>query len=103
MVVESNDLPKTGYIVPGIAAGFVMLTDCNSCILEPFIANPYTFAEDREEALKEILSKLCDAAKDMGYTRVFGFSTNLKMVWRAQKIGFKVIETNQLTVMKEFK
>jgi|SRR6266851_2333323 len=101
MILEENDLPKVGFIVPGIAAGFILQTDTTSCILEPFIANPFTLKNERDIALEIIMEELLKESKELGYQRVFGFSTNLKMVWRAQKLGFKVIETNTLTVVKD--
>lgn len=101
MTLELKDLPQVGFIVPGIAAGFVMKTDTNCCILEPFIANPLTLRKEREVALDSIFEDLIKECKALGYKKVFGFSTNLKMVWRAQTFGFKVIETHSLTVCKE--
>lgn len=99
--LELESLPKVGFIMPGIAAGFLMQTDTTTCILEPFIANPFTLKKSREVALDSIFELLLKEAKSLGFKKVFGFSTHLKMVWRAQSFGFKVIETNNLTVYKD--
>lgn len=101
MTVELQDLPKVGFIVPGVAAGFIMQTDTNCCILEPFIANPLTLKKCREVALDSIFKHLIKEAQTLGFKKIFGFSTHLKMVWRAQTFGFRVIETNCLTVIKD--
>lgn len=101
IVMEARDLPQTGFIVPGIAAGFIMKTDTSCCILEPFIANPFTLKGSREVALDSIFENLIKEAQDLGFKKIFGFSTHLKMIWRAQSFGFRVIETGSLTVVKD--
>lgn len=101
MNLEAGSLPKLGFIIPNIGAGFLMQTDTDSCILEPFIANPYTLKKERDVALDSIFEELLKSAKELGFKRVFGFSTHLKMVWRAQSFGFRVIEASSLTVCKD--
>lgn len=101
MTLELKELPKVGFIVPNIAAGFLMQTDTTSCILEPFIANPFTLKKERDVGLDSIFEELLKIAQELGYKRVFGMSTHLKMIWRAQSFGFRVIETNSLTVVKD--
>lgn len=101
MIVQPGDLPTVGFIVPGIAGGFLMQTDTNSCIFEPFIANPESYGQDRDEALIQIMQDLLNAAKDKGYKRVFGFSTHPGMVSRALSLGFTIIENTSATVCKD--
>jgi len=98
--VLEEDFPKIGIIVPGIAAGFLMQTDTMACILEPFIANPDTNKLDRDQALNLIMGELIEEAGDLGYTRIFGFSSNTPMLRRARKWGFIEVESST-TVVKE--
>lgn len=98
--VFREDFPKVGFVVPGIAAGFLMQTDTKSCILEPFIANPDTTKLQREQALNLIMGQLIEEAGDLGYARIFGFSSNAPMIRRAKSWGFVVVESST-TVCKE--
>lgn len=99
--ITPDSLSHTGFIVPGIAAGFLMLTDTSACILEPFIANPEATAEERDDALNTIIAKLILEAKAMKFKRIFGFSNNPPMLKRAQEFGFKVIEIDRKTICKD--
>lgn len=94
--------PKVGFIVPGVAAGFLMQTDTSACILEPFIANPNTNKAQRHEALSVILYDLTEAARDLGYSHVYGFSTSPTMIARALEMGFQMAEES-ITVVMELK
>lgn len=93
-------IPPTGFIVPGIAAGFLMRTDTSACILEPFIANPCANKHDRDKALNAIMSDLINEARHLGYDRVFGFSSHERMLERAVSQGFIIVEEST-TVVKE--
>lgn len=95
-------IPPTGFIVPGIAAGFLMRTDTSACILEPFIANPHANKEDRDRALNSIMGDLIEEARNLGYDRVFGFSSRESMIERAVFQGFVIVEEST-TVCKELK
>lgn len=93
-------LPKIGFIVPGVAAGFLMQTDTGCCILEPFIANRYTDKAERHSALDAIMRDLIYEAKTLGFSRIFGFSSNEPMIARSLKHGFVIVEEST-TVVKE--
>lgn len=94
-------LAKIGFIVPGIGAGFLMQTDANVGILEPFISNPDAPKEQRDKALETILAALVEEATKLNYSAVFGFSTSKSMLGKALKQDFKVVETASVTVAKE--
>lgn len=94
-------LSQTGFIVPGIAVGFLIKTDANVGILEPFISNPQAPEKERDEALNMILETLCNHARHIGYRAVFGFSTAQTMITRALKQDFEILEINSTTVVKE--
>lgn len=94
-------LSGTGFIVPGVAVGFLIRTDANVGILEPFVSNPHAPEKERDEALNKILKKLVDHAKSLGYRAVFGFSTAQTMIDRALKQDFDILEINSTTVVKE--
>jgi hypothetical protein len=94
-------IPKTGFIVPGVAAGFLIATDTKCCILEPFIANPEATESARAEALNLIMGDLLNEAINQGFTKVFGFSTSPTLVKHSLDWGFKLIESKSMTVVKD--
>lgn len=96
-------LSHTGIIIPGVAVGFLIQTDANFGILEPFISNPAASKDDRDRALTMILNTLTDLAKVMDYQIIYGFSTSRPMVDRAISQGFEIQELNSTTVVKRLK
>ncbi len=92
--------PPIGFIVPGVAVGFIMQTDTKCAILEPFVSNLKIPREQRDVALSLILTKLTTYAKNSGFKAVFGFSRNLPMLKRAKLQGFRHVEHCE-TIIKE--
>lgn len=98
--LEQHSLSKVGFVVDGVACGFLYQTDSNFGILETFIANPNISAKERDLALKQILESLIDASKELKLKRLFGFSTSNTMINRALDLGFKIQDVST-TVVKE--
>lgn len=93
--VPLNILPKTGFIVPNVAVGFLVATDTNYCFLEPFIGNPKVDKEERDVAIFTIIDELLAEAKRLGYDLVFGVLSHPKMIERGMNRGFVKIIGNQ--------
>lgn len=102
MVCDPDLLSPVGFIIPGIAAGFLMSTPTKACILEPFIANPEADIADRDLALRTILSSLVDKAEAMGFDYIFGFAASPTMIERAVEQGFYCSE-KAVTVIKDLR
>jgi hypothetical protein len=96
-------IPATGFVVPEIAAGFLIKTDCNVCFLEPFIANPNASSEVRDKAIVSILNNLEKEAIKLGFKYVYGISTAPTMIQRAEDNGWVNIGSNYTTLAKELK
>ncbi len=94
-------IPKIGFVVPGVAAGFLLSTDTKCCVFEPFITNPKANKQDRKHALDLIMEHLINEAKNLGFTRIFGFTNNPRMAELTLDWGFNIIEKNVVTVLKE--
>lgn len=78
--IPEQFLPPTGFVVSGIAAGFLIKTDCNVCFLEPFIANPKADKEVRSTAIASIVESLEKEAKSLGYRFIYGIATAPTMI-----------------------
>lgn len=63
---DRRSLPKTGWFVERVGAGFLYRTDSNVGMLDVFITNPRAMPQERREALKEISQKLIETAHRLG-------------------------------------
>jgi hypothetical protein len=100
--ITSDYLPKTGFIAPGVAAGFIYRTDANFCIFECFISNPNTTKEERNTALNSIVTHMIEKAKNLGYKDAYGFATSQSMIRHGMEQGFRYVETCS-TIIKDLR
>lgn len=78
--VPLEHLPQFGYIIPGIACGFLVQTDSTSAFLEGFATNPEAQSYHKIDALDAIAKKLIEVAKELGYSHVFAMTTHPTIV-----------------------
>lgn len=83
-------LPLNGFIVPGVCAGFLYLTDSDLAIIEGFISNPEATPITRNVGLDLITAALCARAKTLGYIAISAFTQLDIITSRATKHGFAV-------------
>lgn len=98
--ITEDYLPRHGFIVPGIAAGFIYSTDANFCIFESFISSPNVSRHEREEALRNIVSAMIKKAKELEFKDAYGFATSQTMIRHGYEQGFKFVETCS-TIIKD--
>ena len=98
--ITEDYLPQHGFIEPGIAAGFIYMTDANFCIFESFISNPEASKEEKEIALREVVMQMIKKAKELEFKEIYGFATSQKMITIGYEQGFKHVE-NCATIRKE--
>lgn len=92
--------PSTGFIVNGIAAGFVYFTDSNVAIIEGYISNPHVDSKTRSNALDIITAELLMKAKSSGY-KLLKCDTQLEAIKiRAKKHGFKPVGSYESFVLE---
>ena len=87
-------LPMTGFIVDGLAAGFLYKTDSNIAWLEWVVANKESDKEERSKAIDLVVDELILRAKELGYTRIFTSTNNPKLEARYHKHGFGSFDKN---------
>jgi hypothetical protein len=97
-----NSLPKTGFIVEGIAAGFLFITDANLALMDAYIANPEASKEERKQALDKVTDALLEQARLSGINRVLALTKREVIEERCQNYNFKSLGSYQLFVKELF-
>jgi len=70
--LEQGDLPQLGFIAPGLAAGFLYLTDSNVAFADGLLSNPKAPILARARAASVIVDRLTEEAKACGFKYVAG-------------------------------
>ena len=81
-------LPKTGFVIQNICAGFLYMTDARLGILDCFISNPSSPKEKRTEAINALADNLLACAKFYGCRAVMASSNILSIKQRCEDLGF---------------
>lgn len=90
-----------GMIVPGVAAGWLSLTDSKVALLENFVTNPKASKEDRNHAITEISACLERIAHQKGYRYLMAITKNPWIAKVARGLDFKSCGTSEI-LGKEF-
>jgi hypothetical protein len=96
IILNYDILPKFGYTVSNVAAGYMFFTTDGKAIIEGIITNPDASITDRSNAVSSILNALSDTAKMAGCKYIFGLSDTKSVIIRAGKLGFSDIGSYNL-------
>jgi hypothetical protein len=89
-------LPKNGFIVEDICAGFLYLTDSRLGIIDLYISNPEISKDYRDKALNLVTLEIIDKAKEYN-CRVLIATSNIAAVKRRTELhGFKYVCENSV-------
>lgn len=95
--VPGGTLPSTGYLVEGVAAGFLYLTDAPSvALLDGFVSCPDAPLRARQAALAELVERLLHDAKASGAVHVLGLTSRRSMERLVTRLGFHDAGTYRL-------
>lgn len=82
-------LPETGFVVPGVAAGFLYRGERGLAWVEGLISNPEA-RRRAHEALDAVVSALLQSARDSGVRLILSTTAQPAVAQRARQHGFKV-------------
>lgn len=85
-----GNVPPVGYIIPGVAAGFLGQTDFQVAFIEGLIANPRANKDERDDALNLIVSTIERTAKELGFKIIVGLTQRDAVLSRAKRHFFRV-------------
>lgn len=92
--ITPDALPKTGFIVPGKAAGFLYRTDSSISWIDSLVASKEATKEERNEALDAVVLALREEARRGGFKVMMGYTLFQVVVDRAERLGFKYVGGN---------
>lgn len=82
-------LPVYGYVVPGLAAGFLYLTDSDIAFADGLVTNPNAPIFDRTNALDAISDEIIATAKRLGVSKLLGFVSKRGSQYLCRNHGLK--------------
>ena len=88
--VDPAFLPPTGFIVPGVAAMFIFLTNAPVAFVDHVISNPESDPKERDRALDLIGICIMAFARDQGVKGLVGYTKLPKMAERCERHGWKL-------------
>lgn len=98
--VPFNMLPKTGFVVDNICAGFIYITDSQLCHMEWIISDPNSDKEKRDVALNTLIDTLCMVAKEYNCKAVFTTAKQKVLIERLKHHGFTTTDTEMVHLIK---
>lgn len=87
---DRSMLPQVGYIVPGVAAGWLCQTDCDLAFLDGYVTHPEASKERRHDALDAITGALLEDAGNRGFKTVLVLSKDEGIIARAGRHGMEL-------------
>jgi hypothetical protein len=93
-IIPMNLLPSRGFIVPGLAAGFLYSTDSSLAWMEWIVGNPHASAKQVYVAIKNIVEKISDTATEDGFDTVFTAIRQTGLEKLYSKVGFITTDTD---------
>lgn len=80
-----RDLPKLGFIVPGVAAGFIRYCEGDMSLFDSVVTNPLASSNTRHRALDAIM----DDVKTFGGRHILGITEDAGTLERGAAHGFR--------------
>ena len=81
-------LPQSGFVVDGIAMGFMYRTDSKMALIENLAANPMVARETVTLGLDAVVSAIADEGRSLGFEVLIGYTNVKAIIERALRHGF---------------
>jgi len=96
-LVSQRELPQIGFIIPGVAAGFIRKVEGRIGIFESVVSNALVSAPVRHKAMGLLFDIISDM-KDFEY--IMGFTKEGDMLLRAKKHGYIQADKHVIVVKR---
>lgn len=98
--VSFEMLPKIGFIVNDICAGFLYINDSRLCHLEWVVSDPDSGKQERSESLAILLNVLENTAKEFGCSAVFTATKHENLIKRYKNNGYITTDVEMTHLIK---
>lgn len=93
-------LPRIGFVVDGICAGFLYQTDSTFALLEWVISNPASEKESRRQGLDLLVEAAIREAKDLGFKVLYSTLKHPALIKRYENHGFVPTDTGMTALVR---
>lgn len=97
---EFHQFPRTGFIVPGVAAFFLYKSDSSVCWLENMVSNKHADDQEKEQAIRLIVDAILQEANDQGFSVAYATTGISEVIVRAVGNG-ATAQSNQTLLTKK--
>lgn len=81
-------LPQSGFVVEGVAMGFLYRTDSKMALIENLAANPKLPRETVTLGLDAVVTAIADEGRALGFEVLIGYTNVKAIIERALRHGF---------------
>ena len=81
-------LPQSGFVVDGVAMGFMYRTDSKMALIENLAANPKLPRETRTQGLDAVVTAIAEEGRALGFEVLIGYTNVNAVIQRALRHGF---------------
>jgi hypothetical protein len=81
-------LPQSGFVVEGVAMGFMYRTDSKLALIENLAANPKLPRDTVTAGLDAVVSAIADEGRALGFEVLIGYTNVNAVIQRALRHGF---------------
>lgn len=92
-LIQYWELPAIGFIVPGVAIGFLRQCEGHIGIFDGLTSNPVASSATRHKALDAIFTRILE---EPGFTTIIGYTQSSSAHARAQRHSFKPVSDRLL-------
>jgi len=98
-ILPEQYLPKTGYVISNICAGWLYRTDSKIAWIEWIISNPKSNKLERAIGIKLLVKTLLDKAKELGFDVVFSSIKHPNLMAQFKSQGFVVADEGMINMI----
>jgi hypothetical protein len=97
-------LPQVGIVALDgdrkIAFGWLYQTDSKFALVEFVLGNPNVDWELRDEGVQLVINRLCEEAKERGFTSIFSSIGHKRLIEKYKSNGFRVTDENMTNFIR---
>ena len=81
-------LPQSGFVVEGVAMGFMYRTDSKMALIENLSANPMIPRQTATRGLDAVVTAIAEEGRALGFEVLIGYTNVEAVIQRALRHGF---------------